>query len=346
MPDTRPNIRFDEKGVCEGCNYEVKKQSIDWAKRWEELQEFVKNKKTFLSKYDCIIAISGGKDSHFQVHLFKEKLGLNPLLVCISDNMTLTYAGEHNLRNIATEFDCDLLIYKMKPQTQCKIMRYTTEKYGKPLYIIDRLIYTVPVWIAIKNRVPIVVYGENVAVTRGLKDNRDIPEAWNQMRNGVGSDIPIEEIIKECNINEKDLSMTIFLPESCQNITTPIYTSYYVKWDAYSNYQFAKSRGFIDLEGIWDRWGGNLNFWQIDSYGYMCAFDFKFAKLGHSGLTDCVCELIRSGNLTKDKGMQIIKDWERRSDPLAVRDFCKFVGYSELEYFKILNDIKEKYARK
>jgi len=282
----------------------------------------------------------------FLTHLFKEKLGLNPLLVCVSDNMTMTYAGTHNLNNIAKEFDCDLLIYKMKPQTQAKIMRYTTENYGKPLYIIDRLIYTVPVWIAIKNRIPIVVYGENVAVTRGLKDNRDIPEAWNQMYNSVGSDIPIEEIQEKCNISERELSMAQFPTKHAENITTPIYTSYYIKWDAYNNYKFAKSRGFRDLTGIWNRWDNNIPYWQIDSYGYMCAFDFKFAKLGHSGLTDMVCELIRSNTLTKEEGKKIIENWEGKSDPLAVRDFCTFVGYTESEYFKILNTIKEKYGRK
>ena len=341
-PDSRPGIRFDENSVCEGCLYREKQEKIDWNARWQELEAFVKKKKTYFSKYDVVIAVSGGKDSHLLVHIFKEKLGLNPLLVCVSDNMTMTKAGVHNLNNISKEFDCDLFIYKMKPKTQAKIMRYTTENYGKPLYIIDRLIYTVPVWMAIMERIPIVVYGENVAVTRGLKDNRDIPEAWNQMYNSVGSDIPIEEIQKECNISERDISMAQFPTKFSENVTTPIYTSYFVKWDGYENYLFAKSRGFQTLEDIWDtRWGGNIPYWQIDSYGYICAFDFKFAKLGHSGLTDIVCELIRGNHMTKEEGTKIIKEWDGIPDFIAVKDFCEFVGYTESEYFEILNKIKE-----
>jgi N-acetyl sugar amidotransferase len=349
MPNTRPNILF-KNGVCQGCLYEESKKTINWDARWEELKQFIKDHPT-KSSYDCIIAVSGGKDSWFQTYIMKEKLGLNPLLVCVSDNMTVTDAGKHNLENICKEFDCDLFVYKMKPETQKKIMRYTTENYGKPLYIIDRLIYTVPVWVAIKFDIPIVVYGENTSVTRGLKDNRDIPIAWNQMVNGVGSDIPLGEIIDQCKTDPKDIGMAIFpnleypINEKqtifIKDVTTPIYLSYFVKWDAYEHYQFALKRGFRTLQGEWNRWGGYTNYWQIDSYGYMVASDFKFAKLGHSGLTDSTCELIRSGAISKEYGLDMIKTWEGKPDGKAVRDFCKFVGYTENQYYLLLEKIKK-----
>lgn len=86
-----------------------------------------------------------------------------------------------------------------------------------------------------------------------------------------------------------------------------------------------------------------MNYWQIDSYGYMVAFDFKHAKLGHSGITDCACELIRAGHLDKEEGWKQIKKWEGVSLPEAVSDFCSFVGYKQSEYVDILNNIKEKF---
>lgn len=335
FPDTRPGIFFEE-GICQGCLYEAQKDEIDWDKRWDELLEFIKEHPS-QSDYDCIIAVSGGKDSHFQTHLFREKLGLRCLLVCVSDNMTPTKAGIHNLNNLASEFGCDLFVYKINTQIQKKIMRYTFEKYGRPNYIIDRLIYTVPVWMAIKFDIPIVVYGENVAVTRGLKDNRDIPIAWNQMRNTVASNYPLDDICKECGININELGLAQFPPESAKDITTPIYTSYFVRWDGYRNYEFARSRGFQTLEGEWERLGGNINYWQIDTYGYLIDSNLKYAKLGHSYVSDLTCELIRTGHMTKAKGKAIQMKYEGYIDPLMLADFCQFLGYTETEFYEIYN---------
>lgn len=331
MSDKRPGIHFED-GICQGCLYEERKDLIGWYTRWQELEEFIKEHPS-KGMYDCVIAVSGGKDSHYQTHLFREKLGLRCLLVCVSDNMTPTKAGLHNLQNLVDEFNCDLLVYKIQAQTQRKIMRYTFEKYGRPNYIIDRLIYTVPIHIAIKFNIPIVVYGENVAVTRGLADNRDIPIAWNQLRNSVASNYPLEDIAKACDIDIKELEMAQFPQETPD--TTPIYTSYFVRWDAWNNYQFAKSRGFQTLEGEWDRNNGWLNFWQIDTYGYLTDSALKFAKFGHSYIMDCTCELIRGGHISKEEGLEKIQEWDGNIDKKMLEDFCQFLGYTEEEFYSI-----------
>lgn len=338
FPDTRPGIHFED-GICQGCLYEQRKKEIDWDQRWNELKKFI-DAHPSEGMYDCVIAVSGGKDSHFQTHIFKEKLGLRCLLVSVNDNFTPTKSGIHNLQNLVNEFDCDLFVYKMKVQTQRRIMRYTFENHGRPNYIIDRLIYTVPIHVAIKFNIPIVVYGENVAVTRGLKDNIDTPIAWNQMYNTVASNYPLEEIAEKCNIDIKELEMAQFPKET--EITTPIYTSYFVRWDAWENYQFAKSRGFKTLKGEWNRNEGWLNFWQIDSYGYLIDSMVKYAKFGHSYIMDCTCELIRAGHVSKEEGLKMIKKWDGKIDPLMSIDFCDFLGYAVGEFFSIYN----KFVRK
>lgn len=332
FPNTRPGIYFDEDGICQGCIYEKQKDKIDWNERWEELIDY--NYRRVGGDYDCIIAVSGGKDSYFQTHIFKEKLGLTCLLMCVDDGFTHTKAGIHNLKNLSKEFDCDLFIYKMKGATQKKIMRYTFENYNKPLWIVDQLIYTVPIWMAIKLNVPVVVYGENVSVTRGLKGGKDIPDASKQFYNTVVSDINIETVAKECEILLEELNFAK-IPDVSKEYVFPIYSSYFVRWDAYENYQFALSRGFKTLEGEWSRWGGFMNYWQIDSYGYMMAYYSKFMKLGHSGFTDCVCELIRAGHITKELGWKKIKRYEGEVNLLAMRDFCNKLGYTEKEMYEI-----------
>jgi len=335
MSNTRPGIYFEDD-ICQGCLYEVEKNHIDWDARWKELKQFIKERPS-KGKYDCVIAVSGGKDSYYQTYLFKEILGLNPLLVCVDDGFTKTKAGIHNLKNLQVEFDCDLFVYTMKAQTQKKTMRYTFEKYGRPCYIIHRLIYTVPIWVAIQFNAPIVVYGENIAVTRGLEDNRDIPTAWNQVHNSVASGISLEEIVQECDIDTQDLVMAQIPLKYTELITTPIYLSYFVRWDGYKNYQFAMTRGFKTLEGEWNRLGGHINYTAIDSYGYLISSTLKYAKFDHSYVTDMVCELIRTGHMDKDVGMILINQYEGDIDSLMLADFCNFLGYNHKEFFDIYN---------
>lgn len=88
-----------------------------------------------------MIAVSGGKDSHFQVYMFKEILGMNPLLVTVEDNFPMTNAGMSNIKNISETFSCDIISMKPNIKAQKKIMKYTFEKYGKPTYFLDRYIY-------------------------------------------------------------------------------------------------------------------------------------------------------------------------------------------------------------
>ncbi len=334
FPDSRPGIHF-ENGLCQGCLYELEKDKTDWSSRFSQLIKLVNDKKNSDNLYDCVIAISGGKDSHFQAHIFKEVLGLRCLYVCVSDNMTVTKAGAHNLRNIREVYGADLFVYHINPNIQRKIMRYTFEKYGRPNYIIDRLIYTVPIWIAYQMNIPLVVYGENVALTRGLKDNKDTWNAWNQMYNSVASNYDLEDICKECKIDYNELKLAQFPPNRAMAITIPIYTSYFIRWDGYKNYQFARTNGFKTLEEEWDRLGGNFNFWQIDTYGYLIDSNLKYAKFGHSYVSDIACELIRTKHLTKEKGDQIREEWEGKIDPLMLADFCEFLGYTEDEFYNI-----------
>lgn len=152
MPDTRPGITFNEEGVCSACQSYEHRKFVDWDKRWEELKVLCDKYRGMNGPdgYDCIIAVSGGKDSHFQVYVMKVLMGMNPLLVSAEDNFPMTQAGMHNIKNISEAFGCDLISMKPNIAAQKKIMRYTFEKYGKPTYFVDRYIYTYPLHMAAK----------------------------------------------------------------------------------------------------------------------------------------------------------------------------------------------------
>jgi len=198
MPDTRPGIQFDEYGVCSACRSYERRGKVDWGKRYNELKELCnKHRNDAQFGYDCIIAVSGGKDSHFQTYVMKELMGMNPLLVSVEDNFPMTEAGKHNIRNISEAFGCDIISLKPNIRAQKRLMRKMFEKYGKPTWFIDRLIYTYPLHVALNFNIPLVVYGENVSYEYGGFDDEETYSARKQIYNGVASDIPWEELIDE-----------------------------------------------------------------------------------------------------------------------------------------------------
>ena len=100
MPDPRPGSIFDDKGICQACiNYE-KRKTINWEERRKQLKKLCDKYKREDGYYDCVIPVSGGKDSHFLVYTIKEEMGMNPLLITVGDSFTKTEAGLRNFRNM------------------------------------------------------------------------------------------------------------------------------------------------------------------------------------------------------------------------------------------------------
>ena len=116
MPSTRPGITFNKEGICAGCLSYENRKNVDYSKRWEEFKVLCDKYRGMNGPngYDCMIAVSGGKDSHFQVYILKEVMGMNPLLVSAEDNFPMTEAGKHNIKNISEAFGCDLISKRRK----------------------------------------------------------------------------------------------------------------------------------------------------------------------------------------------------------------------------------------
>jgi len=336
MPDTRPGIILNDEGVCSACVAYEQVKNTDWDKRFKELQNLCDR---FRGKngngYDCMIAVSGGKDSHFQVHMMKEVMRMNPLLVTVEDNFTMTEAGKHNLKNISKEFSCNIISLKPNIKIQKRLMRKTLEKYAKPTWFIDRSIYTYPLQMAIKFNIPLLVYGENISFTYGGPDAEDIYSAKNQIYNGVASDIPKEELIDEV-VSAKDLSLLEAPSKGELEKLEPIYLSYFVPWNSYQNYLFAKKRGFKDLTHEWRREYSFEDFDQVDTMGYLVHAWLKYPKFGHGPATDHASKFIRYGLISREEAIKLVEKHDHNLDSLALQDFLDFTGYSHSEFWDIV----------
>jgi tRNA(Ile)-lysidine synthase TilS/MesJ len=105
------SLNFDEKKFCTGCQVSSEKKNIDWEKRKLILLDILNDYKGKHNlSYDCIIPVSGGKDSYFQTHLITKELKLKPLLVTYNAN-NYTKIGLENLKNMREKFDVDHIFF-------------------------------------------------------------------------------------------------------------------------------------------------------------------------------------------------------------------------------------------
>ena len=209
MPDTRPGITFDEEGVCSACRHYESRKHVDWDARWKEFEALCDKYRGCNGPggYDCAVAVSGGKDSHFQVYVLKELMHMNPILFSVEDNFPMTQAGRHNLQNISEAFGCTIISCKPNIRAQKTLMRAFFEKYGKPTWYVDRLIYTFPLHMALKFNTPLLCYGENVSFEYGGSADAETYSARGQIENGVAVGFPDEELLGY-GVTENDLALT------------------------------------------------------------------------------------------------------------------------------------------
>lgn len=337
MPNTRPGIKFDEKNICSACLSFNNRKNTDYTKRFIELETLCDKYRGMNGPngYDCMIAVSGGKDSHFQVYIMKNILKMNPLLVSVEDNFPMTAAGLHNIKNISEAFSCDIISMKPNIKAQKTIMKKTFERYGKPTYFIDRYIYTYPLHMALKFNTPLLVYGENVGYEYGGGDAIETYSARAQISNGVGTGVSLNEILGD-GVSLKDLNF--FEPPNLKDLMKldPIYMSYFVEWNSFKNYEVAKKHGFHDLTHEWNRAHHIENFDQIDSRAYLVHSWLKYPKFGHASATDYAARMVRYGLISREEAIELVQKHDHALDPFSIRDFCQFLGYSEKQFWEII----------
>lgn len=339
MPDTRPGITFNEEGVCIACQNNKKKKQTDFKSRFEELKVLCdKYRRNKPNEYDCIIAVSGGKDSHYQVYVMKELMNMNPLLITVEDFFTMTEAGRHNQKNIGETFGCNLVAFKPNRRAAKIITRYMFERYGRPLWYVDRLLYTVPLYYAAALNIPLVVYGENVSYEYGGVDDEETYSAREQVFNGVAPGVDLQELV-EAGVPMEELVYLDAPSKEMLERLDPIYLSYFLEWNAIKNYEFAKTRGFKDLTHEWDRTNHVENFNQIDSYGYLLNAWMKYPKFGHAYATDHASRFVRYGVMSREEAVHLAEQKDHAIDPKIIDDFCAFTGMTLTEFYCALEKL-------
>ena len=341
MPDTRPGSVFNKDGVCQACiNYENRKK-VNWNQRKKELTKICDKYRRNDGYYDCVIPVSGGKDSHRLVYEMKIKNGMNPLLVTVGDPFTKTKAGSENFRNLGETFGCDHILFNVSIDLFRRATKIAFEDTGEPLKFIEVAIYTVPMKMAIKLGIPLVVFGENSSYEYGTTDKDNY--CANDYIFRLFEAIDIGFWLKK-GISKKEVNAVVPpTKEELQKIKPEvIFMSYFVPWSSTTNLGIAKRYGFKDLSHEWIRAGCIENFEQIDSIAYMVHLWLKYPKFGFQRTSDIASRRVREGKISLSQAEKLIKENDSKLDQRAQDDFIDFLGYSPRQFW----DIVEKYWNK
>lgn len=305
---TRPGLK-DVDGVCMPCINNRKKKEIDFLKRQKWLTDYIKEMKNPNVKWDCVVGVSGGKDSCAIVKRLIENHGItNPLLINVTDEFTHSEAGNYNLKNLAEVYNLDTITIRCQPKTFVEMTKKDFFESLHPLKWIETQLYQMPLKIAKDFGINLVFYGENSDFEYG------------------GSE-----------------ELEIFHPSSDEK-TKLIYLGAIYPYSSWDFYNLAKEVGFRDLGEYhdWFRQGSIDNFTQIDSVGYIVHLWCKFIKYGFQRVSDMACRFVREGKLTKEQAMEFIKDRDYQLDPYAKYDFCRCIGITEDEF----DEVVDKFANK
>jgi len=332
FPNTRPNTIF-ENGVCGACINYGKRSKIDWGERDNKLK-VISDAYRRKNGYDCIIPVSGGKDSYFLAHTVTKELGMHPLLVTVNDSFTHTKAGQANLYNLIKTFNLNHYEYTIGHDTFKRATRIAFEETGESLKFVEYAIYTIPMIIAKRFKIPLIFFGENSAYEYGSTFNDDYRA--NPQITAMVKKIKDEKewwINKGMKADEVD-SIIPDLP--LDDYVDVVYMSYFRPWSSTKNLEIAKGYGFKTLEGEWERKGTIENFEQMDSVAYLQHLWMKYPKFGFQRSTDIATRRVREGLLTKEQAEKLIAENDPILDPWALQDFCQTIGYSEKEYWEIV----------
>lgn len=313
MPDTKPDLHLDEHGVCNACRSYERRKNIDWDARFQELLAVLERfRRRDGSSWDCIVPVSGGKDSTYQVVRMLQ-LGLNPLCVT-STTCDLSALGRQNLENLK-RLGVDHIEVSPNPLIRAKLNRIGLTQVGDISWPEHVGIFTIPVRAAVQFNVPLIVWGENSQNEYGgpaaAADNNVLNRRWLEEFGGLlgmrVSDLPGQEGIEPKHL----IHYTYPSDEELARVgVTGLFLGHYLPWDGLSNALIAQANGFRSYDKVVE--GSMVNYENLDNHQTGIHDYFKFLKFGFGRATDLACLHIRRGRITRQDGIDAVRRLDGR----------------------------------
>jgi N-acetyl sugar amidotransferase len=307
MPHTKPDLHIDDEGVCNACRSIEKRKEIDWNLRKKELFELLEKHRWYGSNWDCIVPVSGGKDSTYQV-IRMLQLGLNPLCIT-SHTCDLTDIGRKNIENIK-RLGVDHVDFSPNPIVRAKLNRIGLTEVGDISWAEHVGIFTIPVRAAVQFNVPLLVWGENSQNEYGgpaaAAEGSVLTRRWLEEFGGLLG-MRVSDLSETYGIEPRHLLPYQYpSDEELKRVgVTGLFLGHYLPWDGLSNALIAQANGFVTYDHPVE--GSMVNYENLDNYQTGIHDYFKFLKFGFSRTTDIACLHVRRDRITRQDAVEVVK---------------------------------------
>jgi N-acetyl sugar amidotransferase len=347
MPDTKPDLFFDEEGVCSACRSFEKRKEVDWEVRGREFLKVVdKYRSKDSTNWDCIVPVSGGKDSTYQVLKVLQQ-GLNPLCVTAT-TCHLSDIGRKNIENIKS-FGVDYIEFSPNIAVRRKLNRIGLTQVGDISWPEHVGIFTIPVRAAVEYNVPLIVWGENSQNEYGgpaaASENNVLNRRWLEEFGGLLG-MRVSDMIGLEGIEKRHLVPYSYPTDAelSRVGVTGIFLGYYFPWDGYTNALIAQANGFVTKETVVE--GSVVNYENLDNHQTGIHDYFKYLKFGFGRATDITCLHLRRGRISREFGVDFVKrhdgkfPWTYLDKP--IEDILRPVGLTLDEFIKVCDRFTNK----
>ena len=335
-------IVINDDGICSGCKVHEEKDFLDWDQRFKKLERIVSNyRNRKCDNYDCIIPVTGANDSYYIVHIVKNILGLNPLLVSYNKYFN-TPLGIKNLANLRIQFDCDIIYQNVNPISVKKITRKSLREFGNIYWPILAGQTVLPVQTAVRFKIPLIIWGAHqgleqvgmfshlneVEMTRRYRKDHDL---FNYEPNDLIS--PNDELAK------RDLWQYQYPTDYdlSQNKVRGIYLGNYIRWDPKAQHEKMISK-YGYLTASFSRTFDTYDY--VDCYNYMNLHDLlKLYKHGYSKVTDHASREIRFGRITRKQGLNLVRK-HQLNEPEYLELFTDWLGIDKRGLYLIMDQFR------
>ncbi len=333
MPETSEGTIFDEMGMCRACASSEQKMHINWEEREKELQKILEEqKKASPGGYDCLVPISGGKDSAFQMHVLVEVYGMNPLAVTFSHSW-FTETGKYNLWNMLEKLGVDHVMFTPNRSLINRIARNSLVTIGDSCWHCHAGVGAFPLKAAVQWKIPLIVWGESIAEAGNKASYDDQVKFDENYFKSVSMKVDWSGMLGD-NLTPRDLYPFQFPSiEELEAVgVRGIFLGDYMFWDGERQVEFLKEKyewREDDVEGTYKGYKSvECRMSGVHDYA-------KYVKRGFGRTTDHASQDVRAGLLTREEAFELIRELDgKRPDELDY--YLEITGYTEEEFENIL----------
>ena len=340
MPETQEGILFDQFGICQACQSSEQKIHIDWKEREKALSEILeKAKETAGDNYDCIVPISGGKDSTFQLHVLVKVYKMKPLAVTFSHNW-YSATGWYNLQNTLEQFNVDHFMFTPNRDLVNRLARSSISAIGDSCWHCHAGIGAFPLQVAARFKIPLLIWGESIAESSGRASYfNPIRKFDREYFTKVSAKMRPDQMVSD-TLSSKDLfPFNIPSAEECEQTGVfGLHLGDYIFWDDERQTEFVRDTyGWreTEMEGTYKRYK-SAECIMAGMHDFTC-----YLKRGYGRGTFHASVDVRNGLLTREEGLGLASEYDPVR-PEALDYFLEITGLSEEEFYEIMEQKRVK----